>query len=94
MESKYSAPLDSVEYGAPTGCTYTLATKTVDELLFSNKQMEFTSNFKEKAAKNAVYKVKVEQRMYADDASAEDDAADDSDLDDDFDEGRRQLEAD
>jgi hypothetical protein len=32
--------------------------------------------------------------MYADDASAEDDAADDSDLDDDFDEGRRQLEAD
>lgn len=91
MESKYSAPLDSVEYGAPAGCTYTLSTKTVDELLFSNKQMEFTSNFKEKAAKNAVYKVKVEQRMYADDASA---AADDSDLDDDFDDGRRQLEAD
>jgi len=29
--------------------------------------------------------------MYADDASA---AADDSDLDDDFDDGRRQLEAD
>lgn len=43
-----------------------MPTKTVDELLFSNKQLEFTSNFKEKASKNAVYKVKVEQRVYAD----------------------------
>ena len=39
-----------------------MPTKTIEEMLFTNNQLEFTSNFKEKASKNAVYKVKVEQR--------------------------------
>ena len=39
-----------------------MPTKTIDEMLFTNNQLEFTSNFKEKASKNAVYKIKVEQR--------------------------------
>lgn len=50
-------------FAAPEGCTYKIPTKTIDELLFTNNQLEFTSNFKEKASKQAVYKIKVEQRV-------------------------------
>jgi hypothetical protein len=40
-----------ITYPPPEGCSYTLSTETLDELLFNNSQMEFTSNFKEKASK-------------------------------------------
>lgn len=60
QSSESSVEYNKQTFPAPEGCTYTIPTKTIDEMLFTNNQLEFTSNFKEKASKQAVYKIKVE----------------------------------
>jgi hypothetical protein len=65
MKDEASVALDEIVYAPPAGCSYKMPTKTIEELLFNNSQMEFTSNFKEKASKVAVYRVNVEERILA-----------------------------
>lgn len=62
LSTKSSIAPDKMTFPAPPGCQYTLPTDTLNKLLFNNSQLEFTSNFKEKASKQTVYKVKVEER--------------------------------
>lgn len=44
---------------APTGCVYNLTLEEKLDLLFTNKQLDFTSNFKDKSEKETSYAIMV-----------------------------------
>lgn len=45
---------------APTGCIYNLTLDDKLALLYANKQLDFTSNFKDKSEKETSYKILLE----------------------------------